>query len=180
MMLHWLLSYLTLPGTVLRAFIEHVCLKILRVPVEDTAYLQRNELCGHVEHKPVETAGKASLLCFVPGFLMLLIGAALCVPAALQMFYMGVTPVSIETGGMSVMFIVCAVLYYCGVSVLCHVFPSYEDALYLHEAFTEASPVAKVFLFLPVTIACAGAFLQRFGVFPILWIAATVCLIVFG
>ena len=179
MTVHWIAALLTCPGAVLRAFCEHIVLKLLRVPVEDTAYLQRNELCGHVEHKPVRTLGKAAVLCFVPGLILLLFGLAFCLPAALQLFYMGVSPVAIETGKVSAMFIVCAVFWYFGVCCLCHVFPSYEDALYLADAHREAKPAAKALLFLPVCIARAGAFLARFGVFVLLWIAATICLFVF-
>ena len=178
MTLHWLASYLTLPGSVLRAFFEHVFLKLLRVPVEDTAYLQRNELCGHVEHKPVRAPGRICVLCFAPGVLMLLFGAAFWIPAALQLFYMGVAPVNPATGGLSVMFIICAALYYFGVCCLCCAFPSYEDALYLADAFGAAPLPVKILLYLPVQLARAGAFVQRFGAFPLLWIAATAGLIV--
>ena len=178
MTLHWLSAFLTLPGAVLRAFLEHIFLKILHVPVEDTSYLQRNELCGYVEHKPVHTLGKSFVLCIVPGVLTLLFGAVFWLPAMLQLGYMGVTPVRPDTGGVSVMFIVCVLLCYLGVSCLCHVFPSYEDALYLAEAFSEAKLPVKIVLFLPVMCARAGAFLQRYGVFPLLWAGVTVCLIV--
>lgn len=180
MTLHWLSAVLTCPGAILRAFLEHILLKIMHVPIEDTAYLQRNELCGHVEHKPVRSLGKSVVLCLVPGLLLLLLGMVFWIPSALQLFYLGLQPVGIASGGVSVLFWVCVVFYYLGVCCLCHVFPSYEDALYLAESCGEAKLPAKIFLFLPVQCARAGAFLQRYAVFPLLWIAATVCLILFG
>ena len=174
----WAFGFLTVPGAVMRAFLEHLMLKICRIPVEDTAYLHPSELFGHVEHKPVRTFGKSFALCFVPGLILFLCGAATVGTAALQLFGLGLHFRSVVTGGVSVMFIVCVVLLYFGLSFLCHAFPSYEDALYLWESREDAKPAARILLFPATACMRAGAFLSRFGVCQILYAALTAILFI--
>ena len=178
MYLSWICGYLTICGAVMRAFFEHLFLKLCRVPVEDRAYLQRNELFGHVEHKPASTFARSFCICFFPGLLVCLLGAAIALPAVLQLFFVGVTPISIVTGKVSAMFIVCAVLLYIGVSLLCHAFPTYEDALYLWEHRRQTNLAVRIVLFVPIVCMRAGAFLARFGVWQILAVAAVVVWII--
>ena len=175
----WIFGCLTICGAMLRGLFEHIFLKLLRVPVEDTSYLQRNELFGHVEHKPVRSFAKGFIFCFFPGFLVCLVGAVIALPAALQLFVMGVTPHNVVNNNISVMFILCAVLLYFGVSLFCHAFPTYEDALYLWESRKQTNAAARVLLFVPIVCMRAGAFLARFGGWHILTIAATVIWILY-
>ena len=168
----WIFGCVTIIGAVLRAFFEHVFLKICRVPVEDRAYLQRNELFGHVEHKPVRTFGRGFCICFFPGFFVCLLGAAIALPAALQLFLMGVTPHSLVSGDVSAMYYVCVVLMILSLCLFCHPFPTSEDALYLWESRRETNIAVRILLFVPLVLMRGGAFLARFGVWPILSIAA--------
>lgn len=174
----WIFGCITIAGAVLRAFFEHVFLKLFRVPVEDRAYLQRNELFGHVEHEPVHSFAKGFCVCFLPGFAVCLIGAVIALPAALQLFLMGVTPHSIVSGSTSAMFFVCAALMLFSLCLFCHAFPAYEDALYLWESRKEANVAARILLFVPMVLMRAGAFLARFGVWQLLAIAAVVVWII--
>ncbi len=174
----WIFGCLTVCGAVLRAYFEHLTLKLCRVPVEDRTYLQRNELFGHVEHKPAQSFAKNFCICFLPGLLVCLIGALIALPAVLQLFVMGVMPRNIADGRVSVMFIVCAVLLYFGVSLLCHAFPTYEDTLYLWENRKQAHPAVRILLFIPIVCLRAGAFLARFGFWQIAAAAAAVVWII--
>lgn len=174
----WIFGCITIAGAVLRAFFEHVFLKLFRVPVEDRAYLQRNELFGHVEHEPVHSFAKGFCVCFLPGFAVCLIGAVIALPAALQLFLMGVTPRSIVSGSISAMFFVCAALMLFSLCLFCHAFPTYEDALYLWESRKKANVAARILLFVPMVLMRAGAFLARFGVWQLLAIAAVVVWII--
>lgn len=172
--LSWICGYLTVCGAVLRAFFEHIILKLLRIPVEDRAYLQRNELFGHVEHKPANAFAKSFCICFFPGFLVCLFGAVIALPAVFQLFIMDIRPQHLVDGKVSAMFIVCTVLLYFGVSLFCHAFPSYEDALYLWEHRRQTNIAARILLFVPIVFMRAGAFLARFGVWQLLAAAAAV------
>ena len=176
--LSWILGFLTVPGAVCRAFLDHLFCKILRVPVEDTAYLHRSEQFGHVEHKPVQQAGKGFVLCFVPGLILFLCGVVTAGTAAFHLFGIGVTPRALQTGKISVLFIVCCVLLYAGISLLCHVFPSYEDALYLWESCSEAPAAARIILTPFAACMRAGAFLARFGVWQLLYAGLTAVLFI--
>lgn len=161
----------------LRAFLEHIFLKAERVPVEDADYMQKNELFGHIEHKPIRSLGKGFRVSFFPGLLLFLSGAVLLAVSGTQLFYLGVTPKDPETGLWSVPFFVCAVLFYLGASLWSRMFPAYEDALYLWEAYAQSNgKAAKVLLFLPVVCMRAGAFLERFGLWTLCIIAASAVL----
>lgn len=174
MHLSWIFGCLTICGAVLRGYFEHLILKCLRVPVEDRSYLQRNELFGHVEHKPARSFAQNFCVCFLPGLFVCLVGAMIALPAVLQLFVMGVMPRNIVDGTVSVMFILCAVLLYFGVSLFCHAFPSYEDALYLWESRKQTNAAARILLFVPIACMRVGAFLARFGVWQLVAIAAAV------
>ncbi len=175
----WLFGCLTICGAVLRGYFEHMTLKLCRVPVEDRSYLQRSELFGHVEHKPVKSFGKSLCICFLPGLLECLVGALIALPAVLQLFYMGVMPRNIVDGRVSVMFIVCTVVLYFAVSLFCHAFPTYEDALYLWESRKQTNIAVRILLFVPMVCIRAGAFLARFGFWQLLAIAGTVVWILY-
>ena len=170
----WISGCLTIVGAVLRAIFEHIVLKLCRVGVEDRAYLQRNELFGHVEHKPVRTFGKGLCICFVPGMLVCLLGAVIALPAALQLFLMGVTPRSIVSGKVSAMFYICVLLLFLALCLFCHAFPTYEDALYLWESRRDVNIAVRILLFIPLVCMRAGAFLARFGVWQLVAVAGTV------
>lgn len=171
--LHLIISYLAFPASLLRAFLEHVFLKAERVPVEDADYMQPNELFGHVEHKPVPTLGKGFRVNFFPGLILFLSGAVLLAVSGTELFYLGVTPKDPETGRLSVLFFVCAAMYYLGAALWSRMFPTYEDALYLWEAYTNSdSKASKILLFLPVICIRAGAFLERFGLWTLCILAA--------
>lgn len=176
--LAWIFGCLTVCGALLRAFAEHICLKICRVPVEDRAYLQRNELFGHVEHKPAPTFARSFCICFFPGVFVCLIGALIALPAVLQLFVMGVMPHNLVNGTVSVMFILCTVLLYFGVSLFCYAFPSYEDVLYLWEQRRKTNIAVRILLFVPILCMRIGASLARFGVWQVLAIAAAVVWII--
>ena len=143
----------------------------MHIPVEDASYLQKNELCGHVEHKPIRTLGKSFLFCFLPGFLLLVLGVPMAV--------CGGTGLRWWTGdGISLIRIAAAVLLYLGLCCLCRLFPTYEDALYLCEAYEDSKNIAaKIILCIPVYVIRAGAFLARFSVSLLLAAALALCMI---
>ncbi len=170
-----ILTFLTLPGAYAHAFAEHVLLKCTRTPVEDSAYLQRNELCGHVEHKPVRSLGAGLALCMAPG----LLAAALSVPmlwaGMLFLRQWGVTLYAIQTGGVSGLFVVCAALLYLAFALLCNLFPTVEDALFLSEARREKSIPIRLLTALPVLFVRIGAWCARWGVWHLLCAASILC-----
>lgn len=175
--LHLIIGILTFPASLLRAFLEHIFLKKEEAFVEDTNYMQPNELFGHVEHKPLRSLAKGFRAAFLPGLILFITAAILLAVSSVQLFWLGVSPVDLQTGRVSAVFVVCAVLFYLGTSLLSRIFPTYEDTLYLWETYGEAeSKAAKILLFVPVALMRMGAFLERFGLWTACIIAASVVL----
>ncbi len=168
---------LSLPGTVIRAFYEHIILKVFKVPVENASYMRMNELFGHVEHDLVTGVSGNLIFCCLPGFLQVLFALPMMTVSFLQLHVLGVTPIDPQTGTVSVMFIICAVLRIFGIWLLSNVFPLYEDSLNLFEKVGEINGFKKVILYPIATVVRAGAFLERFGLTFWILVAETVLLL---
>lgn len=151
--LYEILKILTFPGALLKGFLEHLFCRIYKVPVEYSDYMQRNELCGHVEHLLAPHKGSFGI-CFGPHLIMLLLGLIVTFPASVNLFYLG------TFSWLSV------ILLYVGVSFLFNCFPLVEDALNMwEELFSDASkPASKVLLAVPAAVMYAGAYLERYCV----------------
>lgn len=147
-----IIKFLTFPGALLKGFLEHLFCRIYRVPVEYSDYMQRNELCGHVEHLLAPHKGSFGI-CFGPHLIMLLLGLVISFPGAMDLFYLG------TFNWLSV------ILLYVGISFLTNAFPLVEDALNMWgELFSaESKTVSKVLLAVPAAIMYAGAYLEKYG-----------------
>lgn len=148
-----IIKLLTFPGALLKGFLEHLFCRIYKVPVEYSDYMQRNELCGHVEHLLAPKKGSFGI-CFGPHLIMLLLGLIIAFPGAVQLFYLG------TFSWLSV------ILLYVGVSFLTNCFPLVEDALNMWEHLfsAESKTVSKVLLAVPAAVMYAGSYLERYGI----------------
>lgn len=147
-----IVKFLTFPGALLKGFLEHLFCRIFKVPVEYSDYMQRNELCGHVEHLLAPHKGSFGI-CFGPHIIMVLLGFLISFPAAMNLFYLG------TFSWLSV------ILLYVGVSFLTNAFPLVEDALNMWEELysDESKGASKVLLAIPACVMYAGAYLEKFG-----------------
>lgn len=162
--LYLISKLLTFPGTLVRAFYEHIILKFYKIPVENASYMQFNELFGHAEHDLIKKTSENLFFCCLPGLLQVLFSVPLMTVSFLQLYVLGVTPTDPQTGTVSVMFILCAVLRIFGIWLLSNVFPLYEDALNFYENVEELKGVSKILLYPIAVVVRAGAFLERFGI----------------
>ena len=121
--LYEIIKMLTFPGALLKGFLEHLFCRLWKVPVEYSDYMQRNELCGHVEHLLAPHKGSFAI-CFGPHLIMLLLGSVIAFPGAMNLFYIG------TFNWLSV------ILFYVGVSFLANAFPLVEDALNMWSELT--------------------------------------------
>ncbi len=149
--LYEIIKMLTFPGALLKGFLEHLFCRIYKVPVEYSDYMQRNELCGHVEHLLAPHKGSFGI-CFGPHLIMLLLGLIISFPGAMNLFYLG------TFNWLSL------ILLYVGVSFLTNAFPLVEDALNMwSELFSaESKTVSKVLLAIPAAVMYVGAYLDKF------------------
>ena len=47
-------KYITIVGTFLQGFFEHLSCRMYDVLIEDGRYLRSNEMCGHIEHELIK------------------------------------------------------------------------------------------------------------------------------
>lgn len=163
--LYEIIKFLTFPGALLKGFLEHLFCRIYKVPVEYSDYMQRNELCGHVEHLLAEHRGSFGI-CFGPHIIMVLLGLVIGFPGAVNLFYLG------SFNWLSL------ILLYVGVSFLTNACPLVEDALNMwEELFSDNSKtVSKIFLAIPAAIMYAGAYVEKVGLSLLTSLACTAAL----
>ncbi len=154
-MIYRIIKYITFPGAVFKAFLEHLTCRLYEIPAEDIRSLQPNELCGHIEHELVK--GRKSFgVCFVPFIIALLSGLIIIAPATFNIIYLGDYNV------------VSFFLLYFGISILTNMFPLMEDAYSMWESLYSADATAKTYskilLAIPAAIIYVGALLERFGI----------------
>lgn len=163
-------KYITFIGAMLKGFWEHLFCRILGIPVSDARYLQATELCGHVDHDFTKTKALTFFINYLPGMMNRLFGYGMVVGGFLGLFYL-----KAATGTLA--FWVYAVLYYIGVSLLCNNAPLYEDALnnwgLLYGKESKANIFARIFAFIPSVYFLASAWLEKYGLGLLIWIAAT-------
>ena len=153
--IYYIIKLLSFPATLFKAFLEHLTCRMLEVPIEYAKYIQRNELCGHIEHMLAPKKG-SFIMCFLPHIIMLVFGISFLIPSTMNLIYLGKIDIY------SMLFI------YLGVACLVNCFPLLEDAinmwdnLYGKEA--ESKMAAKIFLAIPAAIMYEGAYLEKYSV----------------
>ncbi len=157
-----IVKYITLIGTFLQAFFEHLTCRVYEVLIEDGRYLRPNEMCGHVEHEIIRKRSVAFGVCFFPFLFNLLVGLISVCVGAVNVYYLGEF---FTTGGM--VHFMNFLFLWMGISCLSNLFPQWEDALALKE---EIYGKGKSNLFVKIIaapiFACfyGGAFLQKYGI----------------
>lgn len=174
-------KYITFPGAAIKVLWEHLAARIAGILIEDPKCFQKNELCGHLEHRLAGKTSSGFLFCFIPGVLNFLISLPLLFAGAVNLFYLGAGYRDIESGMVSISFFAFVLMFYFGVSLLCNLFPLYEDALNLWDKLyveKEAGSAARILLFIPTCIIMAGAFIEKYAISFALCVIAVIALII--
>lgn len=156
--LYIITRFLTFPGALVRTFIEHIICRIRKTVVEDNRSLRNDELCSHIEHELLETAGSAFAICFVPMLIQLILAFFVSMPAVLNLLYLGAFSFPLS--------LIDAACLYIGFSLLVNCFPSVEDAINMTEKLYhgKANLFQKI-IFSPGAVICyVGAYLERYCV----------------
>lgn len=157
-----IVKYITIIGTFLQAFFEHLTCRVYAVLIEDGRYLRANEMCGHIEHEIIKNRSTAFGMCFFPFLFNLLMGLLTVATGAVNIYYLGEF---FTNGGM--VHIANFLFLWMGISCLTNLFPQWEDALTLKE---EIYGEGKSNLFIKIIAApifgvlYGGAFLQKYGI----------------
>lgn len=161
--IYLIVKYLTLPGTFLQAFFEHLTCRAYEVLVEDGRYLRANEMCGHIQHELVRKRSVSFGLCFFPFLFNLVVGLVLTAAGAVPVLYLG----EWFTAGGSVHLLNFLFLWV-GVSALTNLFPQTEDALTLKALLYGKETRPNLFLRILASplfaVLYAGSYLQKWGV----------------
>lgn len=176
-MLYIASKILTFPGAYLRGFWEQLTCKILGLPVEVPGYLRIDEACGHVEHAMAKKGFASYLIATGPGFMNFMTGLPLFLAGFLNLKYMGMTVYDSP-----VFFAFYVLIMYAGISMLCNLFPLVEDAMNLFDVVysqKKANIVGRILMFIPSAITYVGAYLEKYCITFILWIAAMILAFVF-
>ena len=163
---------LTFPGAYLRGFWEQLTCRILGLPVEVPGYLRIDEACGHVEHVMAKKGFAAYLIATGPGFMNLMTGLPLFLAGFLNLRFMGITPMDSAP-----LFVFYVLLMYVGISLLCNLFPLYEDAMNLYDLLykqNKGNIIGRTLASIPTGITYAGAFLEKNCITVLLWIVAMI------
>lgn len=162
--LYFATRVITYFGTELRVFFEHVICRIFKIPVEDERVFKPSELCGHIEHELIKSAGQSFVMCFVPFFLNLFLGSCMLLTGSFKLFYIGdfKSPIAY-------------IMLYLGISLVANCAPSFEDALsFKDNLYTKSNMFLKIILSPFFAVAYASAFLERFSLTFLLSIAYAV------
>lgn len=157
-----IVKYITVIGTFLQAFFEHLTCRVYEVLIEDGRYLRTNEMCGHIEHEILRKRSVSFAICFFPFLFNLLFGLITVSVGAVNIYYLGEF---FTSGGM--VHLANFLFLWMGISCLTNLFPQWEDALTLKE---EIYGKGKSNLFIKMIAApifgilYGGAWLQKYGI----------------
>jgi len=110
-MFRWLIALVTFPGIILHEWAHKFFCDRTKVPVYKTCYFRLGNPAGYVIHGPVDNYGKAFLIATAP----FLVNTAV---AVILFFIAVIIPLGLIT----------YLLYWLGISIAMHSFPSSEDA----------------------------------------------------
>ena len=156
-----IVKYITLPGTFLQAFFEHLTCRVYEVLVEDGRYLRANEMCAHIQHELVRKRSTSFGICFFPFLFNLIAGLMLTAVGAVNVLYLG----EFFTSGGSV-HILNFLFLWVGVACLTNLFPQTEDALTFKELLYgkgKSNLFVKIIAAPVFAVLYAGSYLQKWG-----------------
>ncbi len=183
--LYIITKFLTLPMAYLKSVWEHIGCVILGLAVEHKECLTMDDSCGHVEHRLARTKPRAVLVCWIPTFIMTLVGLVFFLSGAINLLYLGV---GVGVADKPVFFWVYIAMLYLGASALSNCYPMIEDALQLWSKIYKeenengkkgANIFWKIVLFIPSIITVAGAYLERYCITLLLSLAVIAAGIIF-
>ena len=167
------------PGTYMKAFFEHIVCRVLGIKVYSAQkYISKTALSGHVSVVSDDSASKSFFFCFLPGLLSFIVGAPSVLVGCVTLGYLGIDVIDPLTGAFSPMFIVYCLVFLFGASFFTSMFPYHEDAVHMWNVIygkaNHTHPIWKLIAFVPSCIIVAGAFLERYCITFLMYVAVLV------
>ena len=119
-----LISIVTFPGVAVHELAHQIFCRASRIPVYEVKYFQVQNPCGYVLHEPTSNPWKNLITGLGPFFVNTVLGMLVTLPAYANVFGYS------SAGGTLGMLVKLSsyILYWLGVSILMHAFPSTGDA----------------------------------------------------
>lgn len=134
------ISIVTFPGVAVHELAHQICCRICRIPVYEVKYFQVKNPCGYVRHEPTSNPWKNLMTSLGPFFINTILGILITLPA-----YTNVFGYSLVGGGLGICVKLSSyLLYWLGVSILMHAFPSTGDAKALIESVLKNKEVGML------------------------------------
>lgn len=145
---------LTVFGTLMRTFWEHVACRICGVAVEDVRAFKVSELCGHIEHELVKKKAHSFLVCWLPFTMNFILACCFLLSGAYRVSYIG-DYTSLSSW----------IFLWLGVSFAANCVPSFEDVLsFKDNFFTEGTSIGIKIVLAPFFAIIYGfSLLERFS-----------------
>ncbi len=145
--------FLTLFGTFLRAFWEHIVCRICKIATEEVKAFRYSEFCGHVEHEMVYDVHKSFLICSVPFAANFLLSCCFLFGSTFNLFYIGNT-----NSFASYLFL------WLGISCAANCTPSFEDMLAFKDCISAEKNVFLKILYAPFfAVFCVMSCLEKYS-----------------
>lgn len=122
-----LISAVTFPGVAVHELAHQICCRICRIPVYEVKYFQLKNPCGYVLHEATPNPWKNLLTGLGPFFVNTILGMIITFPAYFCLWGGGKNMHGYGRGNEGMMAVL-IVLYWLGLSILMHAFPSTGDA----------------------------------------------------
>ena len=151
------ISIITFPGVIVHELAHQLFCRWCKVPVYEVKYFQCKNPCGYVIHEATTSPMKNFLTAMGPFFVNTLLGMLIVTPASLEILYF--EGVSNQISG--IVSVVNVILFWVGVSILMHAFPSTGDAQALYQSVLKNPDVpiiAKILVAPFIGLIYVGAF----------------------
>jgi len=112
-----LISIVTFPGVIIHELAHQIFCYLCKVPVYEVKYFQFKNPNGYVAHEKIDSPLKNLIIAIGPFFINTLLGAIILFPASIE-----VTAFSVATSPLNIL------IYWLGISIIMHAFPSTGDA----------------------------------------------------
>lgn len=156
-----IVKYITIAGTFLKAFFEHITCRVYEVLVEDGRYLPATEMCGHIEHEFIKTRKVSFGVCFFPFLFNLILGLIFTSLGSMNVYFLGEFYFKSGFPHLLNFFYL-----YLGISLLTNLFPQMEDALTLKELIynKDTNLFIKIIAAPVFAILYCGVVLEKYGI----------------
>lgn len=144
----FLISLITFPGVIVHEFAHQMFCRLFRIPVYEVVYFQAKDPVGYVSHEPTESVAANLFISVGPFLINTVLGVLLSLPAAITF---------IEFNTFNILHVI---LYYFGLSILMHAFPSTGDASALYQSIIKNKKVnlfVKILVFPVIGLIYLGA-----------------------